>query len=421
MSSSSEPKKRTVIVLFGGRSAEHDVSRTSAVAVFRSIDQSKYRVVPIGVDHNGLWSHSNHAESILASIRNGIDHAQLPRQVEIAGESTGPGGLLPMMSGTGGADKGSGTGSNDDTDAANQDLVSAHASSELRTLVAAETFGNELPIVIPMLHGPFGEDGTVQGMLEMAGVPYVGAGVLSSAVAMDKSVAKELLAAAGLPQAKWISTPAWDIEHGSARDSFVLRAVEELGLPVFVKPANLGSSVGVSRATTIEEIKEAVELALGFDDFVVVEEGIVGREIEFAVLGNERPEVSVAGEVKPGADFYDYEDKYLDDSAVFYIPAPMPAEVQAAGQALALRAYKALRCEGMARVDFFLDDGSTGGPGRGWFVNEANTIPGFTPISQYPKLWEASGLSYPELLEKLLQHAVARHTRRSGRVGRART
>jgi D-alanine-D-alanine ligase len=409
---SGETNRRTVIVLFGGRSAEHDVSRTSAVAVFRSIDQSKYRVVPIGVDHNGLWSHSAHAESILTSIRNGIDPADLPRQVEIAGVATGPGGLLPMMSGTAQVE-----GSSELKDG---DLVSAHASEELRAVVSAETFGTELPIVIPMLHGPFGEDGTVQGMLEMAGVPYVGAGVLSSAVAMDKSVAKELLAAAGLPQAQWISAAAWDIEVGSARDLFVKRAVEELGLPVFVKPANLGSSVGVSRATTIEAVGEAIELALGFDDFIVVEEGIVGREIEFAVLGNERPEVSVAGEVKPGADFYDYEDKYLDDNAVFFIPAPMPAEVQAEGQALALRAYKALRCEGMARVDFFLDDGSTGGPGRGWFVNEANTIPGFTPISQYPKLWEASGLSYPELLEKLLGHAVARHARRSGRVGRAR-
>jgi D-alanine-D-alanine ligase len=398
-------QKRTVIVLFGGRSAEHDVSRTSAVAVLRSIDQSKYRVVPIGVDHQGLWSHSIHAETILSLVREGVDPAELPRQVEIAGTATGPGGVLAAL-GTGG--RGS------------EPNLRAHTESGLAEVVASETFGNQLPIVIPMLHGPFGEDGTIQGMLEMAGVPYVGAGVLSSAVAMDKSVAKELLSVASLPQAKWISCAAWEITELETRKALVERGVAELGLPIFVKPANLGSSVGVSRATTADAVLEAIALALSFDDFIVLEEAIVGREIEFAVLGNEHPEVSVAGEVKPGADFYDYEDKYLDDAAVFFIPAPMSPEVQAAGQALALRAYKALRCEGMARIDFFLDDGSTGGSGRGWFVNEANTIPGFTPISQYPKLWEASGVSYPELLEKLLDHAVARHARRSGRVGRSR-
>jgi D-alanine-D-alanine ligase len=409
---SSSDERRTVIVLFGGRSAEHDVSRTSAVAVLRAIDQTRYRVVPIGVDKNGLWSHSAHAEQLLASVREGVDPATLPRQVEIAGVSTGPGLILSALS-----DAPSQHGGDV---SAPTNIVSVRTSPELASVVAQETFNDQLPIVIPMLHGPFGEDGTIQGMLEMAGVPYVGAGVLSSAVAMDKSVAKELLQVAGLPQAKWISAAAWDVAVGPARDAFVARAVAELSLPIFVKPANLGSSVGVSKAATVEALFDAIEVALAFDDFIVLEETITGREIEFAVLGNEHPEVSVAGEVKPGADFYNYEDKYLDDNAVFFIPAPMPADVQAAGQALALRAYKALRCEGMARVDFFLDDGSTGGPGRGWFINEANTIPGFTPISQYPKLWEASGLSYPELLEKLLSHAVSRYERRAGRVGRTR-
>ena len=176
----------------------------------------------------------------------------------------------------------------------------------------------------------------------------------------------------------------------------------------------------MSKATDAESLYAALDLAFGFDDYVVVEETIMGREIEFAVLGNEHPEVSVGGEIEPGADFYDYNDKYNDDAAKFLIPAPMPAETMAEGRALALRAYKALRCEGMSRVDFFLDDGSRGGPGRGWVINEINTIPGFTPISMYPRMWEASGVSYTELLNKLIELAIARHSRRTGRVGRSR-
>ena len=277
-----------------------------------------------------------------------------------------------------------------------------------------------LPVVIPILHGPYGEDGTMQGLLELAGVPYVGSGVLGSSVSMDKAVAKDVLNAAGLPQAKWLWRAAWELPDRGAVAAFTSETENLLGWPVFVKPANLGSSVGVSRATDPESFQAAVEVALGFDDFIVVEEAIKGREIEFAVLGNEHPEVSVAGEIKPGNDFYDYEDKYLDDSAQLLIPAPLTPEQLAEGQAWAIRAYKALRCEGMARVDFFFDDGSTGGTGRGWVINEANTIPGFTPISMYPKLWEASGLSYSALLDRLVELAVARHARRNGRFGRGR-
>ena len=277
-----------------------------------------------------------------------------------------------------------------------------------------------LPVILPILHGPFGEDGTIQGLLELAGLPYVGAGVLGSAVAMDKGVAKDLLHAAGLPQARWLVRAGWDLPDPANRVSFAAEVESTLGWPVFVKPANLGSSVGVSRADGAESFVEALELALGFDDWIVIEEAIVGREIEFAVLGNEHPEVSVAGEIRPGNDFYDYDDKYLEDNAQLIIPAALSPVDLAEGQRLALLTYRALRCEGMARVDLFFDDSSTGGPGRGWIVNEANTIPGFTPVSMYPKLWAASGLDYPALLDRLIDLAAARHARRSGRVGRGR-
>ena len=422
--------KRTVIVLFGGRSAEHDVSRTSAVAVLRSIDQACYNVVPIGITPDGGWVRSLSAEAYLKAIANGENPATLPRQVDPIGASVDPSTLLPALAGNsntpasnGGETLRSNTANAHTADA---DLSRAHESG-LESLSAEvprhehaqAAFGN-LPIVLPILHGPFGEDGTMQGLLELAGVPYVGAGVLASAIAMDKGVAKELFAAAGLQQAKWLTVAAWDVADGADRVAFVCKASEELGYPMFVKPANLGSSVGVSKAVDAESLHAALEVAFGFDDYVVVEEAIRGREIEFAVLGNERPEVSVGGEIEPGAEFYDYDDKYLDDSAKFLIPAPMPEETMAEGRALALRAYKALRCEGMSRVDFFLDDGSRGGPGRGWVINEINTIPGFTPISMYPRMWEATGVSYTELLDKLIALAIDRHARRSGRVGRSR-
>ena len=408
--------KQTVIVLFGGRSAEHDVSRTSAVAVLRSIDQTRYNVVPVGITPDGGWVRSLSAEAYLEAIAGGVDPATLPRQVDPVGSPIDPSTLLPALAG--GTSVGISLGTAALATKAPETTAPETGLNANAAVVDAPT--RSLPIVLPILHGPFGEDGTMQGLLELAGVPYVGAGVLASAVAMDKGVAKELFAVAGLAQAKWLTVAAWDVADGAARVAFVFKAGEELGYPLFVKPANLGSSVGVSKAVDAESLHAALEVAFGFDDYVVVEETIMGREIEFAVLGNERPEVSVGGEIEPGADFYDYDDKYLDDSAKFLIPAPMPAETMAEGQALALRAYKALRCEGMSRVDFFLDDRSRGGPGRGWVINEINTIPGFTPISMYPRMWEATGVSYTELLNKLLDLAVERHARRSGRVGRSR-
>jgi D-alanine-D-alanine ligase len=243
----------------------------------------------------------------------------------------------------------------------------------------------------------------VQGLLEQAGVPYVGSGVLGSAVAMDKAMAKDVLAAKGIPQAKWLAY------RGSDLTELPLDEVEaELGLPCFVKPANLGSSVGVSKAHDRDELIAALELAFSYDEWIVVEEAIVGREIELAVLGNTDLKVSVPGEVTPAAEFYDYEDKYLDGAAALTIPADLAPDVVARFQDLALQAYRALRAEGMARVDFLYEEG-----GRGPLLNEINTIPGFTPISMYPKLWAASGLAYDELIDELVELALERHERRT--------
>jgi D-alanine-D-alanine ligase len=265
-------------------------------------------------------------------------------------------------------------------------------------------------VVLPLLHGPFGEDGTVQGLCELAGVPYVGSGVLGSAVAMDKVTAKHLAAEAGLPQARWLGLRQWEID-----DDMPARVRSELGWPVFVKPANLGSSVGVSKVKGAEDLDAALALALSYDEWVVIEEGVTGREIEVGVLGDQPPQASLPGEIRPSRDFYDYEDKYLEEGAALLVPAPLTAAETADVQALALAAFAAVRAEAMARVDFFYEEG-----GRGFLVNEVNTIPGFTPISMYPKVWEASGVSYAELVDRLVQLALDRHARRSARIGRRR-
>ncbi len=362
-----------VVVLFGGRSAEHEVSCISAESVLRCLDTERYHVVPIGVTHDGEWVRSESADALVRSRQAGVV----------------------------------------------QPLVAAGPSIDRSAVLATNPDAVQIDrvVVLPILHGPFGEDGTVQGMLELANVAYVGSGVLGSAVGMDKAIAKSVLATAGLPQAKWLARAAWDLATPSAVEAFSAVVADVLGFPVFVKPANMGSSVGVTKAHDHAELIGALSVALGFDDWVVVEQTIVGREIEFAVLGNEHPEVSVAGEILPGKEFYDYEDKYLGDGAQLMIPAVLEPDVLAQGQHLALQTFRALRAEGMARVDFFYDDRPDG---MGWVVNEINTIPGFTPISMYPKLWEASGVSYPQLLDRLIELAIARHHRRAQRVGRAR-
>jgi D-alanine-D-alanine ligase len=355
-------EKTRLVVLFGGRSAEHEVSCISALHVLQAANPDAYQVVPIGITRDGRWVEAGDAAAALS-----------------AGA-----GALP---------------SPDDSDGAELDPLPA---------IVPDAGGEARVVVLPLLHGPMGEDGTVQGLLELAGVPYVGAGVLASSLCMDKSAAKDMLMRYGLPQAHWLTAREHELDEG-----FAERVAMELGLPVFVKPANLGSSVGVTKAGDVDELRAAIDEALRYDDRIVVEEAIVGREIEVAVLGNAAPKASVPGEVVPGGDFYDFDDKYVDGVAELRIPARLSEQEIHEVQTLALRAYRALRVDGMARVDFFFETGRAGGPSRGFLVNEVNTIPGFTPISMYPKLWEASGLPYAELIDELVRLAIERHDRRS--------
>lgn len=345
-----------LVVLFGGVSAEHDVSCVTAAHVLAAANRSTYDLVPVGIAKDGTWLRNDKA---IAALAEGSD---LPDRLEAAGTVVEP---LDVVRGD----------------------------------------GASVTVVLPLLHGPHGEDGTVQGMLELFKVPYVGAGVLSSALCMDKAMAKIVAEQAGIPQCRWI-----EFRDGidDARD-VVRRAIDELGLPVFVKPANLGSSVGITKAHDASELDKAVDLALRYDDVVIIEENVVAREIEVAVLGNTAPEASVPGEIRPGGEFYDYEDKYVTGAAQLVIPADLPADDAAAVRELAVESFIALRCAGLARVDFFYEAG-----GRGWLLNEINTIPGFTPASMYPKLWEATGLNYADLIDRLVTLALENHRRRVG-------
>jgi D-alanine-D-alanine ligase len=373
-----DPRVR-LIVLFGGRSAEHDVSCVSARHVLAAVDPAKYRVEPVGITRDGEWVRAvDAADAIAAGVRS------LPDHLTAAGPAIDP---LPILATPGPVDLGPDSPPDGPT------------------------------VAFPVLHGPMGEDGTIQGLLELADVAYVGAGVLGSALAMDKVAAKTHLQALGLAQARWRS---FTLDDRDAADDD-LRAeidaiVADLGLPVFVKPANMGSSVGVSKASTPREIAVALRLAASYDRVIVIEEAVRGREIEVAVLGNDDPEASLPGEIEPGADFYDYADKY-DDGAKLLVPAPLDDTEVAAARSLAIEAFVGLRIEGLARVDFFYEDDSTAPDGtqrgnRGWLVNELNTMPGFTPISMYPKLWDVSGLPYPKLIDRLVELAIERHDRR---------
>jgi D-alanine-D-alanine ligase len=362
--------RRRVLLLFGGRSAEHDVSRATAVAVASALDPDKYEVVPVAITIDGKWLLADDAVAQLKGARDA-----LPAAFAASGSPV----ELPSEPGR-------------------AELVRQEAGAPVA-----------VDVVLPLLHGPYGEDGTVQGLLELAGLPYVGAGVLGSAVGMDKIMMKRAFAAAGLPFARYL---AMRDTHDAGE--FAARVVAELGLPCFVKPSNMGSSIGVSKARTTAELAEAIALALEYDEWIIAEEAIAGREIEVAVLGDDPPEASVPGEVVPGADFYDYGDKYENGKARLLVPAPLTDAEAAEVRALATRAFEACRGEAMARVDCFL------GPGGSFVVNELNTIPGFTPISMYPKLWAASGLDYPALLDRLIDLAIDRHVRRARRAGRQR-
>jgi D-alanine-D-alanine ligase len=282
------------------------------------------------------------------------------------------------------------------------DVLVADGEPTSITPIVEQARGDARTVIFPLLHGPLGEDGTIQGVIELANIAYVGTGVLGSAVAMDKGVAKQVLHANGIPQPKYVS-----LREAHVNEAALLHAADTLGLPVFVKPANMGSSVGVSKAHSIDEMRSAVQHALTYDEWVLIEEAVVGREIEVAVLGNVHARASIPGEIIPGNEFYDYADKYIGDGAQLIVPANLTADEVEAVQHLAIVIFHTLRAEGMARVDFFYEQ-----HGRGFLCNEINTIPGFTPISMYPKLWQASGVSYPALLDELIMLALDRFSRR---------
>lgn len=345
-------KKLRVGVIYGGKSGEHEVSIASAASIFKHLDVTRYEPVPIRIEKTGRWTLGAKAPEALSAA------AVLEQQ-------------------------------------------RTEALQTIEPSAAVATSG--VDVIFPVLHGPYGEDGTVQGLLELANVPYVGAGVLGSAVGMDKAVMKTLFAAHGLPIVRHVVVMRHEWERN--QPAVMGRVANTLHYPVFVKPANLGSSVGISKAKSDADFADAMRLALQFDRKIVIEAAVPGaREIECAVLGNDEPRASIAGEVIPSREFYDYEAKYLDEASRLLIPAPLTADQMTAVRQLAIDAFRAVEGAGMARVDFLL-----AGASHEIYVNEVNTIPGFTTISMYPKLWEASGLPYPALLDRLITLALERH------------
>lgn len=357
-------KKLRVGILFGGRSGEHEVSLTSATSVLKALDPDKYEVVLIGITRDGGWRWGAPAgEADAKALRDVLDQG---KPVTPSVDPSHP-GLVPL------------------------DSPSPSAGSG----------GKVVDVIFPVLHGTFGEDGTVQGVLELAGIPYVGAGVLGSAAGMDKDVMKRLFRDAGLPVVPWVLALRGEWEREPAR---VRRQIErEIGYPLFVKPANLGSSVGISRVAQARKLAAALDLAAEYDRKILVEKAVDAREIECSVLGNDRPQASVPGEVIPVNEFYDYEAKYIKEGSELIIPAKLTPRQTKQVREFSIRAFQAIDGAGMARVDFLLDRRT----GR-VLVNEINTIPGFTPISMYPKMWEASGIPYPKLVDRLIELAFER-------------
>ncbi|MBI2942105.1 MAG: D-alanine--D-alanine ligase [Chloroflexi bacterium] len=361
----ADSRRLRVGLLFGGRSGEHEVSIRSALSVLEAIDREKYEVVPIGITREGRW--------LIATD---------PRQLIAGGAVAGQGTMVAVVPEPG-----------------DRKLTTVDAT-------AGRAVG-QVDVVFPLLHGPYGEDGTVQGLLELANVPYVGAGVLGSACGMDKGVMKRLFQAANLPVLDWVAIRKVDWRRDPA--GTIRELADRLGYPNFVKPANLGSSVGISKVRHPDEFHDALELAFSYDIKVVVERAAIDcREVECAVLGNDEPVASVVGELVPRREFYDYTAKYVSNDTDLYIPADLPEPVGTRVQALAVAAFQAVECAGLGRVDFFVqrDTGAIS-------VNEINTLPGFTSISMYPKLWEASGIGYRELIDRLIQLAFERHAERS--------
>jgi D-alanine-D-alanine ligase len=373
-------KRLRIGVLYGGRSGEHEVSLASAAAVFANLDRAQYDPVPIRIEKDGRWTLAD-KPPLASSAAEVIEHARLDAARPVrAGREVH---LVPRPG--------------DET------MIAIDRSVQSSDGPRAALTGLSLDVLFPVLHGPYGEDGTVQGLLELAGVPYVGAGVLASATGMDKAIAKVLFAARGLQvgpydvvlRREWIADPAGVRE----------RLIGKLGLPLFVKPSNLGSSVGISKVKEPSALAAAMDLAAEFDRRIVVEAAIPeAREIECAVLGNDSPEASVPGEIIPSREFYDYEAKYLDDRSRSVIPAELdPAQAETIRRQ-SIEAFRAIDCAGMARVDFLLSraDGRI-------YINEVNTIPGFTTISMYSKMWDATGVPYGALLDRLIKLALERH------------
>ncbi|TGB03519.1 D-alanine--D-alanine ligase [Halobacillus salinus] len=351
--------KIKVGLLFGGKSSEHEVSLQSAKNIMEAIDHDTYDVTLVGIDKQGNWHLNNNTGYLI----NEDD----PKLVEL-----------------------------NKTDQ-NIAVVPGREKDQILNINSSEAL-DQLDVIFPILHGPLGEDGSVQGMLRMANIPYVGPNVLSSAVCMDKDITKKLLQASGFEVANWIT-----VKKAKKHPSFD-EVSEKLGTPFFIKPANQGSSVGVSKVKTEQEYVEGLKQALLYDHKVLLEETVVGREVECAVLGNDNPEASLPGEILPNGDFYSYETKYIDENgAVLKIPADLSDEWEKNVQEQSIKAFEVLECQGLARVDFFMkEDGSL-------VINEVNTLPGFTKISMYPKLWEVSGIPYPKLIEKLIGLAMDRH------------
>jgi D-alanine-D-alanine ligase len=377
-------KPLRVGVIYGGRSGEHEVSLASAASVFANLDRSKYEPVPILIDKDGRWVASERPPQVMKAAET-IGQARLEsgrqpgdeREVHLVARPSAETMLSIDRKPSGGSD-------------GSQALVT----------------GVGLDVIFPVLHGPYGEDGTVQGLLELANIPYVGCGVLASAVGMDKVMMKVVFASRGLPICDYAVVRKSDWQKD--RDGLTKSVIEQLGFPVFVKPANLGSSVGISKAKDRDELIAAIDLAAEFDRKIIVEAGVPdAREIECSVLGNDRPVASIAGEVIPSREFYDYEAKYLDDASRTEIPADLTPAQLAEVQRLSREAFLAIDGSGLARVDFLLSrrDGQL-------LLNEVNTLPGFTTISMYGKLWEASGLSYPDLLDRLIELALERHSQK---------
>ena len=389
-------KKLRVGVIFGGRSGEHEVSLLSAASILKAIDRRRFDVVPIGITKEGRWLAAGDAHGLL----NG-DESAVSRRLRAGDPEATPGAKLlhdgiPTLFPT----------------------EPAAASEAVSTLVPAagksETRldGKSLDVIFPVLHGTFGEDGTIQGLFELAGIAYVGSGVLGSAAGMDKDVMKRLFADARLPIVKHVALLRAEWEQAPRKA--IARIEAALKYPVFVKPANLGSSVGISKAHGRKELGSALNLAARYDRKLIVEQGVGGkksraRELEVAVLGNDDPKASVVGEIIPGKEFYDYEAKYLSEGSVPVIPAPLSAAESTRIRAMAVAAFKACDLSGLARVDFLMEpDGK-----RRIFLNEVNTLPGFTRISMYPKLWEATGISYKDLITCLIDLALERYAERA--------